>query len=329
MPQLRRTPLFALLALQACLLSPQTLADADWVSFTYDNDMLVGEDSGYTNGAFLSWFDVGEGETQPGPGILLTPLLWMLPEGRGHAAINAYTLSQVMMTPGDITVADPPPEELPYSGMLSLSNAWMTVHDDYADRISTTIGMVGPVSGAKATQKFVHKLIGSDDPKGWGTQLHNEPVFQFSRGRVWRSWVADNRRSDFLITGEGSLGTISSSVASGVVVRYGSGLDDSYPSLLFGSSRSSNPLAVGGGWYLYAGIEMRYVFNQIFADGNTFRSSRSVDYEHAQVAVQGGLAYAWQDLAISMGFNDTNINEDANQVQDYTRYGTITAAWRF
>src|SRR3546814_2481293 len=41
-------------------------------------------------------------------------------------------------------------------------------------------------SGAKDTQKFVHELIGSDDPKGWDTQLKTEPGIVLSYERKWR-----------------------------------------------------------------------------------------------------------------------------------------------
>ena len=73
---------------------------------------------------------------------------------------------------------------------------------------------MGPSSGAEFAQEQVHSLTGSDEPEGWDTQLENEPVFQFSRGRVWRSWESADKHFDLLLDSEAKLGTISSAVTA-------------------------------------------------------------------------------------------------------------------
>jgi len=319
-----------LMALVGMLVSPVLYAETDWLSVTVDNDMFVGNDSGYTNGLFVSWFDTEENKNQPAPSIFVRPLLWSLSEQKIEGAVNAFTIGQTMMTPQDITIENPTDDDLPYAGLLMFNNTYLAINEHYADKISTTLGLVGPSSGAKATQKWVHKLIDADDPKGWDTQLKDELVFQFTRGRIRRSWVSESGHIDLLTSGEASLGTLSSSVSGGVMVRYGRDLIRSYATPLFGSSRTSNPVAIEGGWYLYAGLNVGYIFNQIFADGNTFRDSRSIDYEHTQISMSAGMAYSWQDLSITLVINDSNLIEnDKEQLQELTRYGTLTIAWRY
>lgn len=304
--------------------------DMDWISATLDNDLFLGNDNGYTNGIFFSAYDTGIAEAQPTPSHFVWPLLWSLPDKKFHAAVNAYSLGQVMMTPDDITIKNPAEEELPYSGMLFFNTTYLAVSDEYADKLATTVGVVGPAAGAKVAQKTVHKWIGSDEPKGWDTQLDNELVFQLSRGRLWRSWVSNNQNIDLLLSSEGGVGTIASYAEAGMILRYGRKLDRSYASVLLNNSRTTNPIAIEDGWYFYAGLKAGYIFNQIYTDGNTFRDSRSIDYDHEQLGVMAGLAYSWGKFSMTLALNDTNIldRRSEEELEDLTRYGSLSIAYK-
>ncbi len=305
--------------------------DVDWVSFTLDNDLFLNNDNGYTNGVFFSIYDTGVGEDKPKPSLLVWPMMWSLPDVSYHTAVNAYSVGQVMMTPDDITLKNPPEDQLPYSGVLFLNTSYLAIQDQYADKISTTLGVVGPVSGAKRSQKFVHRLIGSKDPKGWGTQLKNEPIFQLTRARAWRALATKSNWADMVVTSEIAAGTLSSYVETGMTVRVGQGLQRSYASVLLNGSRTTNPVAIDDGWYLYAGVKAGYVFNQIFTDGNTFRDSRSVDYDHERIGVTAGLAYSWGPFSMTLALADSNIldsRDRAEQLEDLTQYGSLTIAWK-
>ena len=294
-----------------------------------DNDLFVGDDNGYSNGFYFSWINSGTGENQFAPQLMVRPLLWSLDSIASLATVNSSTIGQTMITPSDITVEVPDEDELPYTGLLFYNSTYLSVHKGFADSLGTTIGVVGPASGAEAAQDLVHSIIDSQDPKGWDTQLDNELVFEFSRGRVWRSWVSANEGFDILLDSEARLGTLLSSGELGITFRYGDGLARSYPTLLLSSSRITNPIAVNQGWYIYANIKGGYIFNQIFADGNTYEKSRSIDYDPENIGIGLGFSYAWHDLAITFAINDSSIIEDKSkeQLQDLSRYGTFTISW--
>lgn len=304
-----------------------SFAEADYISLTMDNDLFVGSDDGYTNGMYYSWYYVDKQPMAlPEPGVLVKPLLWSLPDQTAKAAVNAYSLGQAMVTPEDITTENPDPNDLPYSGLLALTNSYLLINDHYADKISTSLGIVGPESGAAATQKFVHEVIDSDKPRGWDSQLDNELVFQFSRSRIWRSWVSESGNIDVLTAAEISIGTLESVVGSGAMIRTGSGLERSYPSPAFINSRTTNPLAISGGWFAYLGIGASYVANQIFTDGNTYRDSRSVELDHTQIGGVAGFSYSWDKLSITLAIEDLTLFEE--QLEGIARFGTFTVAWR-
>lgn len=181
------------------LASKPVYAEIDWVSVTLDNDLFIGNDNGYTNGLYLSFFDVGSRSTKdmPNSDFWVAPLMWSMPKGDKLGAVNAYMIGQTMSTPSDITIANPDDNELPYSAVLALTNSYLAVTEKYADRVSTTIGIVGPAALGEEAQKFVHEIVDADKPQGWDTQLENELVFQFTRGRTWRVWESESKRFDF------------------------------------------------------------------------------------------------------------------------------------
>jgi len=120
------------LILTLALLFPVLVrAEFEWISYTLDNDLFLGNDSGYTNGLFVSLYDLDEEGEQPSPSWILSPLLWSLPEQQPAGAINSYTLGQTMITPEDITIEIPSEEDLPYAGLLFINNTYLSILDSY------------------------------------------------------------------------------------------------------------------------------------------------------------------------------------------------------
>jgi hypothetical protein len=307
-------------------------ADVNWMSATLDNDFFVNEDNGYTNGIYVSYFEVNDtSESVQSPAFWVKPLLWSLPNRDLSTSINIYSGGQTLTTPYDIEEKVPAEGTFPYSALLSFTNTYIAIASDYADRVSTTLGVVGPIAMGEQTQKAVHRVISARNPKGWDTQLENEVVFQFSRGRTWRTWIADSGKVDFLTGVDSSVGTLRSEVSTGFMLRYGRNLEDSYATVLLAESRTSNPIAVNKGWFVFAGVEFAYTFNQIFTDGNTFRNSRSIDYEHGNNMFSSGLTYSWGDMALAFAINSPftfNGDKDDREMDKFTRYGTVTFSWQ-
>ncbi|GAB3485591.1 lipid A deacylase LpxR family protein [Marinomonas epiphytica] len=306
------------------------VAEMNWASLTFDNDAFVGKDSGYTNGLFLSTYRVSEtGESNLTPSIWVSPLLWTLPKGEARRTGSVNSVGQIMMTPEDIQIARPDPDGIPYSALLSYSNLFIKETAKYADRVRTTVGLIGPYAFGEESQSFIHGLIGAAEPQGWDYQLDTELVFEFSRGRIWRSWASKNDTADILLGLDANLGTLRSSVGSGVMLRYGEKLDSSYSSALLTDSRISNPVAIQGGWYVYTGLQVEYVLNDIFLDGNTFESGPSTQYDRSTGTLTAGVAYSWGDLALTFALNAplSVASSNSEEVEQMNKYGTITLSW--
>lgn len=303
-------------------------AEVNWFSATLDNDFFVNEDNGYTNGIYVSFYDVNDKESSADlPDAWVKPLMWSMPSGSIETSVNIYSVGQTLNTPYDIEEVVPAEGTFPYSGLLSFTNTFIVVGPRYADKVSTTLGIVGPLAMGEQTQKAVHKAISARTPRGWDTQLDNELVFELSRGRTWRSWVSNSNTIDVLSGAEMSVGTLRSAVSTGFMVRYGKNLEESFATVLLADSRTSNPIAVNQGWFVYMGVALNYTFNQIFTDGNTFHDSRSIDYDHRNNMLSSGLTYSWGESALSFAINSpfTIGGDDYDREMDkFTRYGTLT-----
>lgn len=313
------------------LLIEHACATSKWASFTFDNDLFIGNDSGYTNGLYIAIYNIGTSVSElPDPDFWQIPLKWSMPEGY-EIGVNIYMAGQTLTTPNDITLIDPPETDIPYSALLEMNNSYIAVFDTYADISSTTIGVIGPIALGEEAQNFIHGLTGSDEAMGWDTQLDNEFVFKFGRGRLWRTWVAESGKFDFLTSLQAGIGTLESHVSAGAFFRYGRGLDRSFATILLNRNRTTNPEALLAGWQVYIGLSGGRIFNQINMDGNTFKDSRSIDYDHNQLGYTAGFSYAWNSLAISFAINDTNLftshgNHEA--LENITQYGSFTIGWR-
>ncbi len=305
-------------------------AETNFASVTLDNDVFVGKDNGYTNGLYFSLYNVGAGLR---PNFWVSPLLWTMPRGYAENRINVHSIGQTLTTAEDITQANPPEGSLPYSGLLKYTNTHIVVGPRFADWASTSVGIVGPAAKGKQTQTEFHALIGAEKPMGWDTQLKNEFVFGFSRGRAIRVLASRSDTMDLLAGGQVSLGTISSGVNAGMMLRIGQNLRDSYSTVSLASSRASNPIAVNNSWFVYAGVSANYVFNQIFTDGNTFRDSRSIDYDHNYNTFMTGITYTiGRNSSLSFAYFSSFSDDDteySRQTERLNRFGTLTLAWAF
>lgn len=271
------------------------------LSIVLENDLFYNTDRHYTNGVRLSW--VSAPEKVPGWVLGAARKFPLFAEGRRIRA--SYVLGQNMYTPSDITLPEPPEDDRPYAGWLYGSVGLIATSGRRLDQLELTVGMVGPASLAEETQKFVHDIVGADEPQGWATQLRNEPgvILTYQRSdRGFRSTNVGGLEIDLTPSIGGAVGNIFTYVNSGAMLRIGNHLP-----LDYGPPRIQPGLPGSGffmgqkrlSWYLFVGVEGRIVARNIFLDGNTFRGSRSVDKKLFTGDLEFGAAVAWGRARLS------------------------------
>lgn len=271
------------------------------LSLEFENDIFYDTDRNYTNGVRASWLS-GPDKT-PAWALSVARRFPLFPEG--GTVRTSYAVGQNMYTPDDIALRNPPLDDRPYAGWLYGSIGLITETGRRLVQLELTFGVVGPASLAERTQKFIHKITDSPEPRGWDSQLKNEPGLVLTYQRSWRGFVSESVAGfgfDATPHVGGVLGNVFTYANVGLTLRFGQRLP-----LDYGPPRIQPGLPGSGffmpqddfGWYLFAGVEGRAVARNIFLDGNTFRDSRSVDKEPLVGDLQFGIALTWRDMRLS------------------------------
>lgn len=284
-----------------------------WFSFTWDNDLFVGSDGGYTNGIYLSWYDASGSannlqQSVPWYYRLQTGLVGT---GKIVNSVRTHSVGQTMATPSDIERVPPDENDTPYAGLLFWQGSIAVNRGQRTDYSTLYLGVVGPASLTEQSQKIVHKATGSTVPQGWDYQLKNEPLVALHYGRLWQNYRTELGSLEFdVVTGmQGGLGNVRSSVDASAFFRVGSQLNTSYSVLALASQREINPTAHSGGWFVYVGTSIQYAFNNIILDGNTFRDSPSVSWKHGAGTISLGAAMSTKNWGYSISYTDFAVSE--------------------
>lgn len=308
-------------AVAAALAAGPAMADRDGtLSLVWENDLFSQKDQHYTNGLQALW--VPDDAPPPAWALRFARLLPGFP-ATGEVR-HGYAIGHAMFTANDISLVEPPPGEPPYAGWLYGSVGLNVWNGRQSDQLTLTLGVVGPAALAEQGQKFVHKITDSEDPRGWDTQLENEPGLVLTYQRSWRGVATElpgGNRFDFTPHVGGALGNVYTYANAGFTLRYGRQLPrDDGPLRVQPGAPGAGLYTAGDsfGWYLFAGVDGRAVARNLFLDGNTFEDSRSVDKEPLVADLQIGVALAWREVRLSYAqVLRTREYEDQSESEDF------------
>lgn len=304
------------------------------VTLAIENDLFgSGEDSQYTSGVRLSWFDFN---------THMPAFFEHLDDAVPTFDINEstslfYSIGHNIYTPDDITVAYPDSDQRPYAAFLYGSAGLATISDNHMDEVELTLGVVGPMAQGEEIQDAIHSLINSPDPQGWDNyHLENEPALMLSWRRQWPTAFKQDLPFNLVFTAAPQAG-----VTLGNVYTYANtGLDFRLrPS---SSEFDDPPLRVrpampgtgffteaddGFDWYLFAGLEGRAMGRNIFLDGNTFEDSPSVDKNYFVGDANVGIAFTFGATRVSYTY--VYRTEEFHTQKEPTEFGAISVGYRF
>jgi len=295
-----------------------------------ENDLFAGTDRYYTNGLRLTWVSPSEPPRVFGPvERFAAPFL-----GDGAQLRWGLSAGQNIYTPQDTDAQDPDPHDRPYAAWLYGAATLAAYTDTQLNRIELQVGVVGPWAQGEEVQNNVHDLIEDRPARGWDYQLKNEPGVLLLLDRAWRARKVLSVGDDFGVDASpyvtAALGNINTSAAAGLSLRLGQSLDAD-----FGAPRIRPTLGGsaffdkrdGFGWYLFAGVEGRAVAHDIFLDGNTFRSSRSVDKKYFVGDFQAGASVFWGSTRLTYTFAMRTPEFDGQN--GYARFGALSLSFSF
>jgi hypothetical protein len=219
----------------------------------------------------------------------------------------AWSLGQSFFTPRETHITNPDPADRPYAGWLTLGASFLQdseltggVH--MLENFEIQLGVVGPAALGRQVQNDWHQIIGVRGAEGWAYQLPNEPALTITYERKWRfeHKIMDGLAVDIIPEVGATVGNVLTYGAAGATVRIGRNLGVDYGQARIRPALSGTDWfdgdAIGArdfGWYVFVGTEGRLVARNIFLDGSSFTSSRSVDKKNAVADISGGVSLFW------------------------------------
>lgn len=158
----------------------QTKVPTRMVRIYEDNDFLNirgnGTDNSYTNGTRFDFF-----YTKIKSSRFFVDRL--LPKA-GDSSVNLFgwSLTQLMVTPNDISTTQYQPDDYPYAGALFITHSLYSYNTikKYSFQTELVAGIRGPASFARESQIFIHSLINYQRPMGWNNQLSTYPLLNIN-----------------------------------------------------------------------------------------------------------------------------------------------------
>lgn len=322
-----------LIAISCVLPSPVLAYNSGSISFSIDNDGIVGTDQNYTNGIFLEYHSAPQtvlGSRAPIPIRQIAPFL---PLDDNTTKGWSYRLGQQMWTPEDIENPEPVENERPYAGLLFFEAGIVQYSPSRVDKYTAMLGTVGPNAFAEEGQKYIHGIIGSDDPQGWKWQIENQIVFNlgFQGHRLVKRGLSNTfEQYDLSGTGRINIGNYQSELAVGGVARWGSNLGSNFGTTGFTPGQfvdisvlSSSP----SGYFLFTGFEGRYRFIDITVEGNRPAEVPDTNIEPLQASFVLGGVYYQPKWGVSLSFA-SNTREFKEDRYTYSTLGSLELFWR-
>ncbi|MDP3069675.1 MAG: lipid A deacylase LpxR family protein [Opitutaceae bacterium] len=276
----------------AAPMSTERARSAPVFTVYFENDTFTGTDEHYTNGLKFSWLSADLVDWgQVGWRKTFIDLLPFVNRTGGQKNLG-FALGQNIYTPRDIRRINPDPLDRPYAGWLYLELAFVSKTPTISDTVAIQAGLIGPHSLAEDSQRIVHQWSGATRPRGWDYQLRDELGVNLVYERRWRLYaraLVQTLGVDLVPHAGVSLGNVQAYANAGGTLRFGLNLPSDFGVQL------ARPGSVGGtpaddldprvaldrnfSVFAFGAADGRAVAHDIFLDGNTFRSSRSVNKE--------------------------------------------------
>lgn len=263
------------------------------VNLRIDNDLLGSgdQDQGYTNGAVITLVspDLVDYINDP---CLPRIAHWLNSWIDGNPTLPAdqknmvFSIGQSLYTPQDWTRSDVIKNDRPYAAIIMTSFGYNIRRGSLLRTTQLRIGVLGPIALGEEVQDAVHDAIGDDKFSGWDNQLRNEPLIGTVHERMAKYTGNTLGRSelqwDVISHWGGSLGNAFSHANAGAELRLGWNLPDDFGSTP--TRPAGENTAPGGAFHprrfsghVFLTSDVRWVVRDITLDGNTFRSSHSVN----------------------------------------------------
>lgn len=319
----------------------QPLADTQqvtkWYQFTFENDAMSAmkqSDDGYSNGIAFYWgrSDYNDFSSIEMPNWLRRISDWtFINQADNQQYSIAYGVSQSMYTPDKIEESALIEDDRPYAGTLLWNSKIRSYANNRANSLGLTLGVAGPASLAEQSQTIIHSMIDATTPEGWDNQINNEFVFRIDAEHIERFYqysFSDDFAFDSSSYSEVGAGNLRSDIGTGLTLRIGNMLDQTYESINPSSSGVMSGMPTSNNkfyWQVFSAAYASYVFNDISLNGNTFSDSHSVALVNEQLLVSIGTSVLYNNWGFVFSIHRGNKQFEGQK--NVSKYGSLTISY--
>lgn len=305
----------------ACLsqVSAQKTTFRNEFGFTSDNDayLFYGQDRYYTNGLFLNFRHALK---QPNS------------RSKIEKAILEISAGQKLFNPMSGYAPDPLKQDRPFAGYLYAGTSYSAfLKNQSILSFALELGVVGPSSGGKEGQEFLHKTVGFYEIAGWEYQIHDALAVNLRAQYTKLLQRAENNQTDFSFIGTAKLGTTYSGADAGILFRAGTinPLSNSASAHARISANEDGLMPVANEFFFYAQPMVQYVAYDATVKGSLFNNDSPVTFDVKPIVFSQilGVTYATRRFTFDyhMQFNSKEIKSKAKPHQ----FGSLSAFYRF
>ena len=216
----------------------------------------------------------------------------------------AVFFGQSIFTPQNLVLKPPDPHDRPYGGWLYVGTSLLQeTNRDMLENLELDLGVVGPGALGKQVQNNFHQLIGVAQARGWSSQIQNEPGAMLTYERLWRVPLLGHGDygADIVPQLGATVGNVFTYGEAGAMLRVGKNLQADYgpvrvrPALSGTDYFDGSHLDGNFGYYFYIAAQGRAVGRNIFLDGNSFRTSPSVQKKVLVADTLAGFSLFWSN----------------------------------
>ena len=215
--------------------------------FEFDNDTFLGSDDAFSAGWSFQVHSSVMDQWNPAYAGWIGKLPGLGDDGEGRHVVRwAFALSQIIITPKNIDIATPQPQDAPWAGFLGATGTWSSYDNRRLAALQLYLGCMGPCSHAEQVQKFVHEGLGfGEPPEGWANQLSNRALANLNYEYRYKLYNADESSylpgrfaTDLAVGGQAAAGNLNSRLAGEIEYRFGWGLP-------MGFTKTPDPPGIG------------------------------------------------------------------------------------
>jgi len=197
---------------------------------------------------------------------------------------ESYAIAHKMYTPDNLRTDEPEPGDRGYAASLTGTYQKYYTKDNKIDQWGIRVGCIGPCAKGEDVQKFVHNDIGlGTDPRGWGTQLKDEPVIAGLAERQFLSVPVSigNYNGDVITSARADIGTDIMQVSGRVLYRIGVNLPKTFTPQSIQVDSPGSPFR----FFLFTGTTYKIVGHNVLFDGSFFRSNHQYPQPGSERAI--------------------------------------------